>query len=321
MGAAFFAAFLAVVFLVALCFIAVSIPLLVVWRRRKRAGKNAPKWGVAILSVFLAANIAAVLLPLGFVVFLRTANNEIAGSIVYAESGLVVYWPMGEYEPTTTWFEMNGSKYVEFPSRNPNTSFYLDYSEAALGKPLANIRYRPRDNDGFNDFMWILLSGKTFENSDENISTVYPVANEKGFDVCYVRNSPGSASMAGGTYCTESELDSIQEYYANLANYDMQNLVVEEVGESASKGFFCKEGVFEALYDLHQSAELLEMPAPDSKEVILYSCGKDGLTSLHVRLGIVQDRVYVVRQSGQGSVLGYPLPDEINRYIIELMYE
>ena len=147
MGAIFFMVFLAIVFFIALFFIVISTTLIVVWKVRKRRGKNPKKWWLVVPTILLIINAIIVMLPVGYISFLRYTNNTAKQPVVYSEP--VLYWPMGEYESTTNWFEMDGIKYVRFLEGFSNDPFFLDYSDERLEAPVANIEYDPSDSNSF----------------------------------------------------------------------------------------------------------------------------------------------------------------------------
>lgn len=209
MGAVFFLAFMVFVFLIAMFFIIVNTVLIVIWNVRKRRGKNPKKWWRVVPTVLLVVNVIVALILVGYIGFLRFTNNVSAVEIVYADSEKILYWPMGEYEPTTTWFEMDGIRY-ERVSGWLNDSSFLHNGEELLGEPVAIIKYDPSHSSGYNNFVWILLSGKTY--SEQNISILYPIKNDYGLDLYYAKNSPGSATIAGGAFCAAGELDSIEPF-------------------------------------------------------------------------------------------------------------
>ena len=206
MGAVFFLAFMIIVFLGAVFLIIASITLIVIWKARKRSGKNPKKWWRLVSIVLLIVNVILALIPVGYLGFLRFSNDTNKDEVVYAESGKVLYWPMGEYGPTTSWFEMDGIKYERVPGWLNDSSF-LDNGWELLGEPIANIKYDPSHTSAFNNFMWILLSGKTY--SENNISTLYPIKNGYGLDLYYAENSPGSATVAGGAFINADQAPGI----------------------------------------------------------------------------------------------------------------
>lgn len=209
MGAVFFMAFLIILFFIAVFCILLSIVPIIIWNIRKRKGKNPKKWWLILPTILLIINVIVAMLPVGYIGFLRFANNANEKPVIYADSGKVLYWPMGEYEPTTSWFEMDGIKY-ERVSGWLNDSSFLHNGEELLGKPVANIKYDPSHTSAFNNFMWILLSGKTY--SEQNISTLYPIKNDYGLDLYYAKNCPGSATIAGGAFCAADDLASIESF-------------------------------------------------------------------------------------------------------------
>jgi hypothetical protein len=114
MGATFFFIFLAGIFFIAVFFIILSVVMLIIRYVRKRRGINVTKRWLVIPVVILVINVIIAMLPASYLAFLRYANTKNTSSIVCVESGKALNWPMGEYESTTNWFEMDGTKYIRF---------------------------------------------------------------------------------------------------------------------------------------------------------------------------------------------------------------
>jgi energy-coupling factor transporter transmembrane protein EcfT len=345
LGAIFFMLIMIIIFFLAIFFIILNTIFIVIWNIRKRKQKDLKKRWVVVPVIFLIISVIVALVPIAYIGFLRYANNKSKDPIVYAESGTILYWPTGEYGSTTNWFEMNGKKYVEFRKGFSNEKFYLDYSNDKLGTPVANIKYNPSASNPFNDFMWILLSGSKF--SDQNISTVIPVKNENNFEFFYVKNSPGSATLAGGTYCAEDSIASTKAYYADIANYDTENLECEYCVYTEGKAFSernghpykrvqknitLKAGTFIEIQRMNDSTQSLKVEIPQKyrdddikaipgtpvggyKEKVLYAYSKDKMAKMIVNLVLLEGQVYTGYITNGNTICGYPLPDEINQYI------
>ncbi len=350
MGAIFFLVFIAISFFVALFFIILNTIFIIIWNIRKKRKKAPKKRWLVIPVIFLVINVIVALMPIAYIGFLRFANNTSRDTVVYSKSGTVLYWPMGEYEPTTNWFEMNGKKYVTFREGFSNDQFHLEYNDERLGTPVANIKYDPSSSNPFNDFMCILLSGSTF--SDQNISTVFPVKNENGFEFLCVKNSPDSNNLAGGTYCAEDMLASTKAYYADIANYDTQNLVYEYCVYTEGKGqnerngtpydrikknITLKAGTFIEIQRMYDSRQSFGMEIPQKyrdedekavpgtpvggyKENILYAYSKDKMTYMDVRLVLLEEQVYAGYMTNGDNMSGYAIPDEMNQYLIDTVF-
>jgi energy-coupling factor transporter transmembrane protein EcfT len=224
MGAVFFFMLMAVLFFIALFFIFLSAILLIIRRVRKRRGKTVKKRWFVIPVVILVINIIVAMIPVGYIVFLRYANNSNAAKIVYAESGKALYWPMVEYESTTNWFEMGTTKYVQF-------------REA----PYINI---------------------------EKDVTVVPKVYEEL-----------SQALDSGQGMKRVEIP--QKYI--------------ELDEAAQPG----------------------TPIFGYDECELFAYSKDKMAYRHVYLVLLEGTVYVEQGSGNNYINGYPLPDEMNQYIID----
>ncbi|MFP3153045.1 hypothetical protein LQZ18_01170 [Lachnospiraceae bacterium ZAX-1] len=347
MGGVFFFIFLAIAFFIALFFIILSAILIIVWNVKKRKGKSPKKWWLVVPAVLLIINIVIALLPAGYIGFLRYANSSNNPDTIYAESGKTLYWPMGNYEPTTSWFEIDGVKCVRFRKGFSDEPFFLDYANEKLGEPIASLKYKQSDSSSFNNFMSVLLSGSTF--SEQNISTVYPVDNDNGFAFYYVKNGLGS-----GTFCAEDELNRVKAYYADISNYDTQNLVCEysvytddekQSGKrndapyiNMEKTVVLSAGTFENLTQISDDGKMFErveipekysaidnaaVPGSpifgfDKRELFAYS--KDKMAYRVVDLALVENQVYIELQSGADYINGYPLPVDMSQYIIDNVF-
>lgn len=195
MGAVFFIGLLAILFFVALFFIIANIIIIVIWKVRKRKGKSPKKWWLILPVVLLVINIIVALLPVGYIVFLRYAN-EIENEIIYAQSGVMLTWPLG----THSYFEMDGNKYMQF--RNNTDPFDFDTDNFTLGEPVANIKPDPAEYGAFGNFMGWFLAGKTMD--EQNISTIYPIINDNEFELFYY------SYYGNKIVCPENQIDVIR---------------------------------------------------------------------------------------------------------------
>lgn len=346
MGSVLFLMFMAILFFVALFFIIVSVIFIIVWKARKRRGKTSKKRWLVIPIVILIINIIVAMIPISYISFLRYVNSKTVDKIVYAESGKALYWPMGEYESTTNWFEMDGMKYIRFREGFSEETYFLSSTVNKRSEPVANIRYNPADSSAFNEAMIFLLTGSTRDNL--NVSTIYPLINENDFEFFDVNGTAG-----GGVFCPESKLNLIKTYYVDISNYDTQNLTCEYSVYTNEKGWGERHDtpyiniekdvtvvpkVFEELrqtLDSGQGIKRVEIPQKyiqldeaaqpgtpifgyDERELFAYS--KDKMAYRHVYLVLLDDRVYVEKESGNNYIYGYPLPDDMNQYIVETVF-
>jgi energy-coupling factor transporter transmembrane protein EcfT len=343
MGALFFMAFMAILFFIAVIFIFVSSIIIIIWNIQKRMGKSPKKWWLVVPTVLLIINVIVALLPVGYVGFLRYANRTLSRPVIYAESGKMLYWPMGEYEPTKNWFEMEGANYSRFRRGFADDPFYLDYGDDKLGEPVANIMNNPEDSNAFNDFMTKLFTGSKMNES--TISTVYPVINDNGFEFYHINISANNA------YCPEEQLDSIKAYYMDIANYDTLNVTCEYMVYAEAEGLAKRDaapynkieknitlraGVFEelrSLLDSGQNPEHIEIPQKyrdigevpgtplfgyEQRELKAYS--QDRMAYRYVSLALIDGVVYAESSSGYDYINGYPLSDEITQYLIDTVF-
>lgn len=350
MGAIFFFIPLIIVFFVALFLIILNIVLIIVWNVKKRKGKAPKKYWLVIPIIFLIVNIVVISVPIGYVGFLRHVNSTEYDTTVYKETDTILYWPMENNDSTTTWFEMNGKKYLDFRKGFSNEKFILDYKEDKLGDAIANIKYDSSNSNPVNDLMSIILSGSTYY--EQNISTVIEVENDNDFEFVYVKDSPGSASLAGGTYCTEDTLASTKAYYEDIANYDTQDIVckytvyTEDEGwgkrngnpyDLIEKNITLKNDIFNELHKMYDSGDMVEVKIPQkymdidekaipgtpvcgSWDVELRSYSLDEMAFMHVSLELIDDQVYVVKKCSGNIISGYPLSVEMNEYIVDTIF-
>ncbi len=346
MGALFFLILMAILFFIALFFIIISTIFLIVWKVRKQRGKTPKKRWFVIPVVILIINIIVAMIPVGYIGFLRYVNSKTADEIVYAESGKSLYWPMGKYESTTNWFEMDGTKYVQFRDAFSKELFFLSSTKDKRGEPVANIRYNPVYSSAFNKVIIFLMTGSTKDKL--NASTVYPIINENGFEFFDVSGSTG-----GGIFCPESKLGSIKAYYADSSNYDTENLTCEYGVYTNERGLGKRHDVpfiniekeitaapevFEELHqtlDSDQGVKRVEIPQKyieldnaaqpgtpifgyDERQVFAYS--KDKMAYREVYLVLLDGQVYVEHGSEGNYIDGYPLPEDMNKYIKETVF-
>ncbi|WP_312648963.1 hypothetical protein [Aminipila sp.] len=343
MGAVFFMMIMAVLFCIAMVFIIISTVFLIIHRVRKQKGNFVKKRWFIIPMVILVFNILVACIPIGYIVFLRTANSSQTTDIVYAESGKALYWPMGEYESATNWFEMDGKKYVQFREGFSEEPFFLCSTEVKRGEPVANISYDSLNSNAFNDAMTFLLTGSSREKL--SMSTIYPIINENGFEFYEVSGND--------VFCAESKLNSIKAYYADIANYETKKLTCEYSVYTGEEGngqrrdtpyinieqdvnvnpevFIELEQALDSGQDLtrveipQKYIELDEAAQPgtpifgyDERELLAYS--KDHMAYRHVYLVLIDGQVYVEQGSSGKYITGYSLPDEMNQYIITTVF-
>lgn len=346
MGVIFFLIFIGILFFIAVLFIVISVTWIIGWHLKKHRG-NPPKkrWLVIPVCILLISAFVA-LVPAGYIGFLRYANSTNAKAIVEAESGTVLYWPEGEVGSTTSWFEMDGTEYVRFREGFSEEPFFLDVGQERRGTPVANIKNNPDTSNAFNEFMTVLLAGKP--TSQLYISTIYPIVNDNGFAFYQLEGTAGN-----GIYCPREERDIIKAYYADLQNYDTENLTCNSAvytdSESLQKRhdqpyihiqnqIAVKKGTFEELKGYldggqgrvkisipQKYQELDEIGAPgtpvfgyEEQNLAMYS--KDQLAFQEVTLALIEDQVYVEIGSGADYISGYLLPDDLNQYIIDTIF-
>lgn len=347
MGAMVFFILMVFIFCVASFFILLSAVLLIIQKVRRSRGRIVKKRWIVMPVILLVINVMVLIIPIGFVVFIRSANMSNTPKIVYAESGKVIHWPKGEYEPDTNWFKMNDSKYVLFYGGMAESTFFLEEVTNKRGEPVANIRYPKSEGDSFDNAMSLLFAGGTKDQL--NVSTIYPIENKNDFVFFEVDGTAG-----GGIYCLETEQDDLREYYEDLSNYETQDLTCEYALYSKNKGEVPKEnflytdvkkkvnvnpGVFKELRTiLHSEQKVTKVEIPQKyidlseakrpgtpiygyEERDLYAYSKDKMAFQSVSLVLLDEQVYIQVESGNQYIKGYPLTDEMNQYIRNVVFE
>lgn len=347
MGAIFFFIFIGILFFIAVLFMIISAVCIIRWQLKKRRGDVPKKRWLVIPVCFLLISVLVALVPVGYIGFLRYANGTQAKEIVLAESGQVIYWPKGEVGPTTSWFEMEGIEYVRFREGFSQEPFFLAVTKEQCGPPVANIKYDPTDANGFNEFMTVLLAGKS--TGKLYVSTVYPIANDNGFAFYQIEGTAGN-----GVYCPKEEIDTMKAYYADLENYDTAHLICDSAvytdGEGLQKRhdtpyiqikkeIAVRQGIFAELKEFQDSgqgkvriqipqkySDLDEAAAPGTpifgyEEQNLVAYSDDHLVVQEVNLALIGGQVYIKIGSDGDSIRGCLLSDELNQYIIDTIFK
>lgn len=345
MGAVFFMTLLVIVLIVAIIFIVVNLGLVIAWRVRKKKGKAPKKWWFVLASIFLVINIVLAAIPIGYFGFLRVTNASYDSENDVTQTSTSLVWPMGEYEPTTQWFEIEGKKYIIFRKGFSSEDFYLDYGREQLGQPIANIKY-PKGR-WFNDMMWILLSGSTY--SDQNVSTISPVINDNHFDFLYAELNVNTPTLRGDTYHEESTIEATKAYYNNLDNYNTGTVTcryavyrdmssVDETHhvnpyEWIDRSLEIDETVFSKLKKLKETGDTVVIQMPEIPEdyspaaqvgkpyrgyfdIRMKVRSLDGIAIKEVSFVVIDNRVYLSSTSSGGELTVYPLTDELNDYMM-----
>jgi len=154
-------------------------------------------------------------------------------------------------------------------------------------------------------------------------------------------------------FCPESKLDSIKAYYADISNYDTQNLTCkysvftdEESGDESlqiphidiEKNVKILPEVFEELSQIPDSGqgkthveipqkyfELAEAAQPGTPIFgydvrNLYAYSKDKMAYRWFTLVLLEGRVYFELQHNYNDIDGYPLSDAMNQHIINTVF-
>lgn len=180
-----------VLFFVALFFITLNVIFIIIWRVKKRKGKNPKKRYIIIPVTFLIISILVELIPVGWVGLMRAGNKRNSKHVVIAESGEVVYW---EERANGATFKMYGMTYVEVPYSGSSSTL-------KLGKPVANIKSKS-DEEALNKIVSVLFAS-------DFTSTLYPVINDKDLEIY---------TIGGNTiYCPENQKDLVLAYLKEIS--------------------------------------------------------------------------------------------------------
>lgn len=179
-----------VIFFTALFFITLNVILIIIWKVKKRIGKTPKKRYIVIPIIFLIISILVELIPVGWVMMVRSGNRSISKKVVIAQSGKVGYWGHPYSDDTIEYFEMDGTTYVHVLDTD-------SYRSLKLGEPVANIRYKSQESR-FNKILELIFG------RDET-STLYPVINEKELEIY---------TIGGGLiYCPKNQSNLVLAYF------------------------------------------------------------------------------------------------------------
>ena len=319
--------FMTILFFSALFFIILNLILIIIWKLRKRNGKNPKKRYIVITTIFLIISMLVGLIPIVWLSFVRAANNRSSKNVIMAESGKIVYWGISKNgDSTIERFEMDGKNYVELGIGGSKNTW-------ELGKPVANVRYKS-DEDGVHKFMGVLFAYN-------KPSTLYPIVNNERFDLY---------TIGSNIYSPENDKDVVSTYYKDISNYNTQNCTYEYAVFSESKDAEAEKSktssdyinkyesvninknTFETLYKISDSRNLETIKIPekyidirnkknkgdplwgyDNRRIYVYS--KDKVTSKQVELDLIDGQIYRETGTGDGNIKGYRLPNELNEYI------
>ncbi len=189
---------LVVLFFVALFFIILNVIFIIIWKLKKRKGKNPKKRYIVIPIIFLIISLLVELIPVGWVGLMRAGNKRNSKDVVMAESGEVVYWgELANGDTAVDNFKMYNMTYVEVPySGSSNT--------LKLGKPVANIKSKANE-EGLNRIVGALFASNF-------TSTVYPVINDKDLEIYTIGRNTNTI------YCPENEKNMVLAYLKEISH-------------------------------------------------------------------------------------------------------
>ena len=336
MGAVFTLGFAAVIVFIALIISIICIIFIVIYNKRKRRGDSPKKRGFVIPLIILIINCIIILIPIVFIGFLQINNSDAVTGIERVDSSRVFYWPVDEDgHRVDNWFEMDGEKYwIERPSSIPSVTYSA--KNAGWGEAIANITIEKEKGNPatlFYELMTFLGTGHGSEWAFT--STVYPVNNENGFDICHVTGGSG-----GGLFFSNKDNGAIFKYYQDLSNYDTQNITVNYYPLNISEGERIDSYGLETLkktvsLDADIISQAIEIQGEhnydtesvdiftgeyeyDERIIVVHS--KDKFASYRLYLLLYNGQVYV----GDYAHLGYMddglLPPDINQYLIDNVF-
>jgi energy-coupling factor transporter transmembrane protein EcfT len=158
-----------ILFFLVLFFITLNVVFIIIWRAKKRRGKTPKKRYIVIPIIFLIISILVELIPIGWVIMVRSGNKSISKNVIIAQSGKIGYWGRkANSDDTFEYFEMDGTTYVHVVDTDSSHTWIL-------GKPAANIKFKSSE-EVFNKILTL-----TFGRDDT--STLYTVINDEGFEL------------------------------------------------------------------------------------------------------------------------------------------
>jgi hypothetical protein len=195
-----------------------------------------------------------------------------------AQTDIILDYP-GKHD-----FEMNGQTY----SWLPQDGYYL--STGGERGPLAACLVR-------ND-----LTNKH--------DGLYVLRNEHGFDLyeaydCWV------------VFCRSDQVEEVEAYYGDNANYDMRNIQCErDFGNAYNKSILLDEGVFEELARLSSvyPDEQNDFEVTDKDSFRLTARSMDGLADKREMLFLLRGQFY-----NRTGVHAMALPKELNDYLLDAL--
>ena len=141
-------------------------------------------------SVLTVLGVISILIPVGWVIFLRSENSWTGTERI--DTGIEVEWEDEEKQS----FEYAGNRYVAVQYRDD--MFYDVTSEEVQGEPVFNMIKYPED-------IW----EKIFVGKEKTV--IYQVENGAGVTTYYDGYS---------LYCSEEDVEALESYYHNLDNYN-----------------------------------------------------------------------------------------------------
>ena len=348
---AFVALIMPFLILVSILLIVLGVKSMRKWNERKRRGENPRQLGNVMATIIFCLGLMFLSIPamgvFNFLVILGVQNISFtmqtinAFRLERAESERVIYWKKWTNDRVTNSFYLDGKTF----SKVTPASFYLDFKDMQIGKPFANIKGNPDVDSIFEGLDWSLKSTRYY-------STLCPVTNDKGLDIYYADGVWGR-----GLYVYSQEKKEIEEYYNDIANYDIQNIVCEseiysEEGllhrgngdryDRIQKNVILTGDSFAVWLELLDSAEVLE--SVDVPEIYietrraaisgtplygydkkrLYAYTNDKIAYKYIELALFGDTIYLKPGIGYeyDSIFNViPLPKDLNEYVLATIFD
>jgi len=301
-----------------------SIVSLIVHHKLKKKGVEFEqiRWVGFSVGVLIVSSIVVILPLLARVYFISSGITFKSSNNQYDK---IINWPVQSYH-NSDWFEMDGVKYIDFTSYfTDETNVYAyEYSE---GEAVAIIRYPETKLNIFNKCLQLFIYGKSDDYYSENI--LYRVKINDSLEVYEI-----NCYSHCGLYVPATEAELWAEYYNNSVNYDLDNVeCVESVftrnanNEKQITKYVEMDPMFfqQLSHEIINDGETIHIETPDigyeRRNITVYNEQKNFRIDLDLLL--IDGQVYrlpLATYVYSEEISGIPLPNTLNRYIIETVF-